>query len=1230
MLTLTTARSIRSMAFVAALLALGSFVSAAAASSLFDMGDRYFESFGELEAISADIVMGIRQDAAGFIWLATQGGLIRFDGYEFLPYVFDENDPHSISGNYVQAIHLTERRMWIGTYSDGVSIYDPQMDAFERLQHDPADPSSLVGNDVRAITGNEQHILIASRAGVSLFSRADQRMEPLGRVAGCADLLAKGKLTALALDDTLALIGSSNGVCRIDLREQSLSTPELRGEQIAALADKNTFNIDILRDGEAWISTTDQGLAVLTFDANEVRWIEVDEEAPNKLDHPWVDETRLVEGEVWAATAGGGIAVIDANTLEVKTHIAHQPTNTSGLSLNDVSAILVDDAGLVWIGTWGGGMNRFNPANRAFKALKQNPFGASALANSDIRSAKEMHNGDVWLGGPSKGIQVVRPGAGLVRTFEPTPGVPGTLQNGYIHAFEQLANGDIWVATNQTGLYRFNQSSDQFTQFTEEQGLTDNAVRALFLQDESTLWVGTDAGLTRMDVRHDVLTPVTLDGQPSNTFDKVVETIQAYNGDLWVGTNSGLFVVPAGTTHLVAVQSDPAHPLSDNFIADLLVDSKNRLWLATSQGLDLLDSWDGQVARFSSVNDKLGLPQGALGEALEEDGLGRIWAQANLIDPADWSYTRVPRSAGWDVGNQWIGSNAQLSDGTLLFGGTRGLLMVNPALYEQRQYAPTLAITRSQVGTRHVPMARMDPLELAPASRGFFVEFAALDYSGSADYRYEYKLDGYDGDWVATDARNRRASYSRLAPGDYTLRIRATDNSGNSSANAIALRVRQLPSWYETAWFLGMVLIASVLTLYRLYKWRVNTLKRQKQALDKLVGERTENIRQLAEAGQDITASLDLNRVLDSVYEHTGRFVDNSVFTIGLLSEGSQRIESTLRYQDGERVEDLQPSLADSGSMATWCINNETLINIDSVATVASDSRLLDPTWLSEHVQSLVYCPLLVDENVVGLLNLQSYEKAAYDENALEMLKTIASYAAVAIHNARAHMKLNSAKAEIERISLTDQLTGLRNRRFLDGLMPSEISRLRRLVREGSPERLGALLIDIDHFKALNDSYGHDAGDAVLVQMAERLQSTCRDMDWAVRIGGEEFLIVARITSETQLMGLAERLRRAIESHEFKVHDGQTLHKTCSIGMCLFPFVASDFDCMSWEQTLSVADRALYRAKREGRDRWVAIFARDVQHPQNVYEDILGRLDDLLRTRQIAQINSSATGAEPP
>lgn len=178
-------------------------------------------------------------------------------------------------------------------------------------------------------------------------------------------------------------------------------------------------------------------------------------------------------------------------------------------------------------------------------------------------------------------------------------------------------------------------------------------------------------------------------------------------------------------------------------------------------------------------------------------------------------------------------------------------------------------------------------------------------------------------------------------------------------------------------------------------------------------------------------------------------------------------------------------------------------------------------------------------------------------------------------------------------MALRDTLTGLHNRRFLSEFMEPETAQALRSWNRGEANSptLKLIMLDLDHFKEVNDVHGHDAGDAVLKQLADLLRDTLRKPDLVVRWGGEEFVIIARNTGRTLPLGLAERIRRRVAEHPFLLPDGSTLRKTCSLGFALFPFAPETPEAIAWEQCLALADSGLYLAKAEGRNRWVGLEA---------------------------------------
>lgn len=186
-----------------------------------------------------------------------------------------------------------------------------------------------------------------------------------------------------------------------------------------------------------------------------------------------------------------------------------------------------------------------------------------------------------------------------------------------------------------------------------------------------------------------------------------------------------------------------------------------------------------------------------------------------------------------------------------------------------------------------------------------------------------------------------------------------------------------------------------------------------------------------------------------------------------------------------------------------------------------------------------------------------------------------------------------------EELSVTDPLTGLKNRRYMLLTIGADIAAGQRKRRHAPPgvrpsdADLVFLVIDLDRFKSVNDEFGHQAGDLVLAQVADVLRESCRASDTIARWGGDEFLVVSRFTDRRTASVLAERIRIAIEQRAFDPGDGRTIHRSCSIGIASFPFSLAHPEALTWEQVIAVADQALYRAKRSGANGWVAVSASD-------------------------------------
>ena len=225
--------------------------------------------------------------------------------------------------------------------------------------------------------------------------------------------------------------------------------------------------------------------------------------------------------------------------------------------------------------------------------------------------------------------------------------------------------------------------------------------------------------------------------------------------------------------------------------------------------------------------------------------------------------------------------------------------------------------------------------------------------------------------------------------------------------------------------------------------------------------------------------------------------------------------------------------------------------------------------------------------------------------------------------------ELNEALDALEKQSLTDQLTGIHNRHFLTKFMPQEVARLNRTFEQKNDEleQISLMMVDIDFFKQVNDDFSHDAGDKVLVKFAHILVQTCRESDWVIRWGGEEFVIIARGLPREDTENLAERICKNIAKAQFDIGLEKTIAITCSIGIASFPFMAKNHKLLTWQQTLNFADTALYIAKNNGRNAWVGLSEKNVEQPESLYKNTMEDINNSYGNGDITIQHSSSIEA---
>jgi ligand-binding sensor domain-containing protein len=756
-----------------------------------------FESLRDTESIDGRSITALAQDARGLIWIGTQAGLVRYDGYRFRKFIPNAADPLSLAGYFISSLLVTkDGRLWVGTLSDGISVFDPASERFEHFRHDEKAPHSVGGGRIWALANDDQRggMWIANDQGLDFLPTGSKRFVHFRHNTDPHSLM-EGRVRSLLLDKTGRLwVGGGNSLQRMNKDGKHFET---------VVSDKEIQTLFQAQDGKLWLGTRSHGAAWLVPGAAspQASWLPL-----AQLSHPWITGIEQVEsGQILLATYGGGIIMVAASDGQVMQTLRHDPALAASLVADTLGPLLQDRAGSLWVGTWGRGLQRMNTDNAVRRLLRHSPNRPNGLSRPDVRIMLELADGRLLIGNRGNGIDIFDRQRGLIGGYRADQGRTGALPDATIYALAQSRDGSIWAGTQLAGVVR--QLAGQ-TAWVPVPGLPNKKVNKLFASRDGSVWAGTDRGVARW--RPSGQAPLSAGQEnPPARFEilmdeqgKAMETAVSAlaedgQGRIWIGTNNGLWLYEPGAKGPIRIQTEPkqADGLISDFILCLLVDSHDRLWVATDKRLERLKSLNGNHARFEHGGNRLDMVQGG---SLLEDQQGRIWTELSVINPEKMTLPPLPFDPG-ELGAHPITSYAKTRDGLLLFGGTEGMAIIDPARFKAYEYAPPLAVTELKINGKAVapaslvnplinplinPLAQTRPdtqanaaasLTLTPDQRNFSIEFAALDYSEPKKNRYQYRLQGYEKDWISTDADNRSATYGNLWPGLYTLQVRGSN-----------------------------------------------------------------------------------------------------------------------------------------------------------------------------------------------------------------------------------------------------------------------------------------------------------------------------------------------------------------------------------------------------------------------------------------------------------------------
>jgi diguanylate cyclase (GGDEF)-like protein len=791
----------------------------------------------------------LAEDGAGFLWVGTQNGLARWDGYHFRSYKADPAIPGSLPDNLVRQLRTDSRgRLWVATNSAGLARYDRDTDRFVTYGAGPKGLSSASLRDI--VDDGAGGMWVSTDNGLDHLHADTDEVEHFRHDSNDPDTLPDNRARGLFRDRDGALwVGTLSGLVRRELgSKRFVRVPLGQGDGKAAVAW--SFYQD--SEGRVWVGTVRQGAYVVDPKEHGTP-VPVSGVAQPLLPNEGIHAiTEVRPGEIWLGTDGHGIVSVNTKTFETR-RILHDPTVMSSLADDSVQALHTDRSGLVWIATTRS-ISRYNSGQAAVYTVFGGSSRPGSLSDSDVDSVLPMPDGRVWLGLGSTGIDVLDPMGLRVASLRPDPEHPQTgLPKDYVNALVRGPSGDVYVGTEQ-GLYRADKLAHGVVRLSAPLHDPSAAVWTLHFED-GVLWVGGFDGLWAMDLSpNPTLSSANIEGL---TDQRVTIIDKGPPGSLWVGTKNGLNRLDLASHVVERILPDPPDPnaLRAGYISTLLTDRRGRLWVGTlGGGIGVLD---GRNRDGKPHFTRLGAGQGLASESIDkllEDAHGEIWASTDdglaVIDPNTFAIRSLRRAEGVPIANHWAGAGAASPQGELLFGAVGGLIVVRPEKLAVWSYHPQIVVTDVRIGGKRVPVGNFNsdegptPLIITPDANSIAVEFAALDYSAPSRNRYAYRLDGFDPDWIETEPSRRLAAYTNLLPGDYALRLRGSNRDGVWTDSVLTVPIRVLPAWYQTIAFRILAGIVFFALIAAVVQGRTIYLRKARRELERVVIERTAELRE--------------------------------------------------------------------------------------------------------------------------------------------------------------------------------------------------------------------------------------------------------------------------------------------------------------------------------------------------------------------------------------------------
>ena len=782
------------------------------------------------DGLSQSTVETIYQDSKGYIWIGTNDGLDRYNGYEFKHYKHDKYDKNSIANNYiVDIIEDKNGYIWVSTIG-GLSRINPDKDEIKNY-YSKEDSGNLSNSNLWQILCTKDNRLIASTIdGLNVY---DKNKDKFTRI-----LYKEGELPSqyiYSLEEDInghIWVGTDNGLVELDKDLNIVKSYQ------DAIGDSDVYNVYDDSKGNIWVCTLDNGLFKINLDDKRV---ENYKNNNSKISIPSNNVRDIIsdsEGKLWIAT-DKGLCTFDYEREEFITY-NKKSYQSNSLIDDEIFCLLKDSSGLIWIGTYSG-ISRFNP-NSNFTHFKLDPYEDNSISGNVIHGIYEDDDKTLWIGTNESGVNIIN-GESIKHLNKENSNIVSDLIED-ITGFKNY----IFIGTNEglSVLVKNDKTAKNYTitNYTTKDGLPSNKIRSLFIDSKGYLWIGTNKGLAILDINNNKIIDITYILDEMGVSDKFIRAVyEDSKGNYYIGCflEGGLIKINPNTKEYKIyknIENDDSS-ISNNSIRYINEDLYGNILVGTSHGINILNL---STDKFNHYTEKDGLINNTIYGILVDKNNG-IWMSTNAgiskLSTEDATFKNFTITDGLQS-NEFNGRACFKSkDGNMYFGGINGFNVFNSQDIELSTFEPKVIFDNFEInGTNNKDISN---IKFKSNENNIKINFFTNDYKNTKTTQYYYKLEGLENEWNMTNSNS--LVFVNLGSGDYTLKIKTITQHGVMSDESSVHFTINPPIW-RSNYAICIYLILIIISILR-YMHKVNTL-------DRLVNERTNKLRKEMEKNEQL------------------------------------------------------------------------------------------------------------------------------------------------------------------------------------------------------------------------------------------------------------------------------------------------------------------------------------------------------------------------------------------